>query len=88
MAKTKTPSVSVNAPAPRISGVGSRTDAARIADAVAQGVGDGLMGLDHGRGGQLDLGNLKLRLPHGAHSREVARAIERAVREALRGRLG
>jgi hypothetical protein len=84
MPDAKGPPTHVTAPAPRIAGSGSRQEAGRVTDAVTQGIGDGLRAADVAGGGHLDLGNLTLRLPHGAGSREIARALERAVRDALR----
>jgi hypothetical protein len=83
MPDAKGPPAHVTAPAPRIAGSGSRLEAGRVTQAVTQGIGDGLRAVDAAGGGHLDLGNLTLRLPHGAGSGEIARALERAVRDAM-----
>ncbi|HEY0104917.1 MAG TPA: hypothetical protein VGB91_02450 [Rhizomicrobium sp.] len=84
MADSKGSPPHVVAPAARISGTGSRPQSGRVLDAVTRGIGDGLRADDLARGGPLDLGNLTLRLPHGAGSREIERAVRDAMRKAQR----
>jgi len=71
-------------PSIKVTGAGSRREAARL----GQTIGDGVAAAAAGQDRPMHIGTLRLKLPAGASPSEIARAIRDAVNGQTKGGRG